>query len=152
MVEENMNNMEQKDDANELQINDTQSDVKTFTQDEVNEIVEKRLNRERKKFTSVLNGGDPREVELTERERSVEIKELRANALEMLQGKKMPIEVLELLNYADKEACEKSIDDLEKVVNAIVHQKMEFVLVGGKPLKAAPQYNSDYAIAAAFRP
>lgn len=111
---------------------------KTFTQEEVDKIVEKRLNRERKKFSSLLNGDDPREAELAERERALEIKELRADAKGILAEKGLPMEALELLNYTDKESCEKSIEALEAVVKTASQARVEFLLRGGKPMKKGP--------------
>ena len=92
--------------------NETREDVKTFTQEEVNEIIEKRLNRERKKFTSMINADDPREHELEERRHALDVREMRLDALEILEKKGLPAESLELLNYTDKESCERSIEIL----------------------------------------
>ncbi len=112
---------------------------KTFTQEEVDKIVEKRLNRERKKFSSLLNGDDPREADLAERERLLTIKELQVDAKGALAEKGLPMEALELLNYTDKESCDKSIEALETVIRAAVQKKVESFLVGGKlPKKARP--------------
>lgn len=56
---------------------ENREEVKTFTQEEVDKIVEKRLNRERKKLAGVLSIEDPREAALAQRERAVEIKEMQ---------------------------------------------------------------------------
>ena len=111
---------------------------KTFTQEEVDRIIEKRLNRERKKFSSLLNGDDLREIELAEREKALEIKELRADAKGTLAEKGLPMAALELLNYTDKESCEKSIEALETVVKAASQARIESLLRGGKPIKKGP--------------
>lgn len=110
---------------------------KTFTQEEVDKIVEKRLNRERKKFSSLLNGDDLREAEFAERERALEIKELKADAKGILAEKGLSMEALELLNYTDKESCTKSIEALEIVVKAASQARVESILRGGKPIKKA---------------
>ncbi len=118
--------------------NETREDVKTFTQEEVNEIIEKRLNRERKKFTSMINADDPREHELEERRHALDVREMRLDALEILEKKGLPAESLELLNYTDKESCERSIEILEKVINTGSQVAVNRILRGGPPIRKAP--------------
>lgn len=110
---------------------------KTFTQEEVDKIVEKRLNRERKKFSSLLSGNDPREAELEERERAVAEKELRIEATETFMKENLPAELLDLLNYTDKESCEQSIELVRKTFTINVQAAVERRLWGGKPPKKA---------------
>ena len=115
----------------------TQSQDKTFTQEEVDKIVEKRLSRERKKLASALGDPDPREQAVIERERAVEIKELRAEASTALNDKGIPLEALELLNYTDKETCDKSIETLVEVYTAMQRKNAAVLLRGGRPIKRA---------------
>lgn len=136
--ENNVETTEQQEAAAQTEPTGAEKETgKTFTQEEVDKIVEKRLNRERKKFSSLLNGEDPREADLAEREKAVTIKELRADAKATLAEKGFPADALELLNYTDKESCDKSIEALENAVNAIVQKKVEKILCGGKPIKKA---------------
>lgn len=111
---------------------------KTFTQEEVDKIVEKRLNRERRKFSSMINGEDPREADLEEREKALAVRELQADAKATLAEKRLPMEALELLNYTDKESCDSSIEALEKVVIAATQERIDRVLRGGAPPKKGP--------------
>lgn len=129
----NVESTEQQKAVDKDEVKGGESSEKTFTQREVDEIVEKRLRRERKKFTGILNGEDPREVELAERERAVAIKEARIEMRSLLDSRKLPVEALELLDYTDKESCEKSIDTLEKIINAAVETRISDVLRGGNP-------------------
>lgn len=108
---------------------------KTFTQEEVDKIVEKRLNRERKKFTSMLEGKDPKQMELEERENAVTKKELQLEVRDKINEKGWPSELYEFLNYTDKESCEKSIETLDDLISAAVNLEMEKRLIGGKPIK-----------------
>lgn len=152
-----MQGMEQREAAD--QTGDTGADqesraeVKTFTQEEVDKIVEKRLNRERKKFASVLEGTDPREAELAERERAVAEKELRLDAAETMRTEGLPMEALELLNYTDKESCEQSIELVRTVFQANVQAAVERRLRGGAPMKKGPSTLEEQAdpIRNAFR-
>ncbi len=116
----------------------TQEGEKTFTQDEVNRIVEKRLNRERSRLNGLLKEDDPREAALADRERAVAIKELQADAREALAAKGIPAEALELLNYTDKESCDKSIEAIKKLMDAVTRKTAETFLKGGPPLKLGP--------------
>lgn len=135
--EMNMENMEQQNAAEDT--GDTGKEtVKTFTQDEVNKIVEKRLNRERQKLAGMLGPADPREQALREREQAITEKELRSFVSETFKNENLPVDVLELINYTDKESCEKSIELVRKVYTANVQDAVEARLRGGKPIKKAP--------------
>lgn len=125
---------------------------KTFTQEEVNKIVENRLNRERRKLSSALIGEDPREAELAEREKAVLKKELQAEARAWIANKGLPPESLDLLDYLDKESCNKSLEKLEAVINEAVQARIGAVVKGGAPMKKAPESkDQDAALRAAFR-
>ena len=124
---------------------------KTFTQEEVDKIVEKRLNRERKKFSSLLNGNDPREAELEERERAITEKELRLEALEVFTKEQLPEDMLDLLNYTDKESCEKSIELVRRTFSLNVQAEVNRRLRGDAPMRKAPEPESaDEAVRNAF--
>ena len=117
----------------------TEQKEKTFTQEEVNKIVEKRLNRERQRLAGVFNSGDPREAALAERERALTEKELRIDARETFRTEGLPEEVLDLLNYTDKESCDQSVELVRKVFMSNVEEAVNKRLRGEKPLKIAPQ-------------
>lgn len=82
---------------------------KTFSQDDVNRIVQERLAKERAKTDN--------NAELTKREQELEQRELRMSAKEMLSDKGLPTQLLDALNCADKETLEKSIGIMETVFN-----------------------------------
>ena len=128
----------------------TQTEEKKFTQKEVDSIVEQRLARERKKFTNMIDGKDPRETAIEEREKNVLIKELQADAKDVFRQKNFPMEALELLNYTDKESCDKSIELLEAVMNAAREKAVFNVLKGGTPPERPPQDDGGDALRSAF--
>lgn len=134
MEENNVQNTDQQEAAAN---NSQREEVRTFTQEEVNEIVEKRLNRERKKFTSIINADDPRERDLAERERTLLEKELRLDAEREFKTRGLPEEAMELLNYTDKESCDKSIKLLESILRTQYTKTAEKFLRGGRPIKKA---------------
>ena len=123
---------------------------KVFTQDEVNKIVENRLNRERKRLSSLAAGVDPKETDLLEREKAVTKKELQIHARASLTERGLPEGVLDFLNYESADTCKKSLDDLEKVINDAVQAHMGIVLRGGPAMKKAPVSAPDTALRSAF--
>ena len=123
---------------NENDVNITEQQNAESTQEGVNRIVEKRLNRERSRLNGLLKEDDPREAALADRERAVAIKELQADAREALAAKGIPAEALELLNYTDKESCDKSIEAIKKLMDAVTRKTAETFLKGGPPLKLGP--------------
>lgn len=113
--------------------------AKTFTQDEVDNIIEKRLARERKKFSGILAGKEPRELELDEREKVVKKREMQINARTLLTEQGIPEEAMELLNYEDDEKLQESIETLKNVIDNSSNKRLEKILKGGNPLKKAPE-------------
>ena len=84
------------------------NEERTFTQDEVDEIIRKRLARERKKSGS---GEDPG----TDRERSLEERELHLMARERLFEEGLPSQLADILKYSD----EDSLDAALKVIKGL---------------------------------
>ena len=82
---------------------------KTFTQEDVNRIIQERLAKEKAKS----NG----EADLAKRGQELAQRELRLSARESLTGKGLPTELLDALNCTDKETMEKSIATVEKIFN-----------------------------------
>lgn len=82
---------------------------RTFTQDDVNRIVQERLAKEKAK-----NSG---EADFAKREQELAQRELRMTAKELLSEKSLPVQILDALNCTDKEAMEKSIATIETVFN-----------------------------------
>ena len=119
---------------------------KTFTQEEVNQIVSDRLARERAK--------QPTE---DDREKALKARETRLDCRDYLDSKKYPAALLDVLDCSDVEKFKTSVDVLaEKFPGAFAeHQELR----GAKP--APPPYafgtgtgsflNHD-PIAAAFKP
>ena len=105
---------------------------KTFTQEEVNKIVEKRLSRERQKIADLL-GQDEAEKKLAEREKAVAYKEMRMEAAEAFSHAGIPSELLDLLDYKDKESCAKSVEAVKKAFRNSVSVGVERRLRGSAP-------------------
>lgn len=82
---------------------------KTFTQDDVNRIVQERLAKEKAK-----NSG---EADFAKREQELARRELHMAAKELLSEKGLPVRLFDALNCTDKESLEKSIATIETVFN-----------------------------------
>lgn len=130
---------------------------KTFTQEDVNKIVSDRLAKERAKwekdFETKLNEAkteaeklakmnadqkaeyerQKREEELAKREGEITRRELRATALETLAEKGLPKQLADILVYTDAEACQKSIESVEKVFREAVEAAVNERLKGDPP-------------------
>lgn len=79
---------------------------KTFTQEEVNRIVQERLAR--------VKAEPSGKEELNNRERDLNTRELKLKAREMFTEKGLPAELMDILDYSDETKMKKSIEILEK--------------------------------------
>ncbi len=123
-MNEELNQVEQE---TQLEGSNTQAEGRMFTQDEVDKIINQRLSRERRKLEELIkeHTGTPLERELSKRERKVLERELRLDARGFLEEHRIPLDVLDLLDYTDKESCIASLEKvtttfqkaLEKAVN-----------------------------------
>ena len=82
---------------------------KTFTQEDVNRIVQERLVKEKSK-----NNGD---ADFAKREQELAQRELHMSAKEMLSEKGLPVQLFDALNCKDEETLKKSISTIETVFN-----------------------------------
>ena len=98
---------------------------KTFTQEDVNRIVQERLAKEKAR-----NGG---EADFTKREQELARRELHMTARELLSEKGLPVQLFDALNCTDKEALEKSIATVEKVFNEYKANAASIKLTGFQP-------------------
>lgn len=79
-----------------------------------------------------------KEQDLIRREAEVTKKELMAEAKNTLAEKKLPVALVEVLNYSDADACKTSIEAVEKAFQSALEAAVEEKLKGGTPLKTAP--------------
>lgn len=128
--ERRIKTMEQQ---NNIQNNPTEGDTqptgeKTFTQDDVNRIISKRLAEEKSKG----------EAEFSKREQELEQKELNFKAREVFSEKKLPEELINILKFSD----EKTLNDAVQIVEKVFKMKEE----SPKPvLRGTPPYDGPTA-------
>ena len=138
--------------------------AKTFTQDELNAIIDKRLERERRDAQARIDkavteaqklakmSADERaeherqelQKKLSEREAEITKRELRAEAKSQLSDKGLPVELAEVLPYTDADTTNAALAAVEKVFRAAVEKGVTERLKGNAPKvsQPAPQTSS----------
>ena len=96
----------------------TDRQQETFTQAELEEILGKRLARERKKYEREYGLSADRDSEPgTDREKDLDIREKKLMAKEKLMEKGLPVGLAEFLRFDDDEALEKAIAAIAALSN-----------------------------------
>lgn len=85
-------------------------EAKTFTQEEVDEIVSKRLARERRK-----TGQEGTEGSEDGREQSLADRELRVMAKEKLIDMGLPTDLADVLRYSDEKTLETAVETIKRL-------------------------------------
>ena len=93
------------------------SGERTFTQDQLNDIVSRRLAAEKRKG----------EAALAEREQQLARRELLLTAKEKLTKEGLPVELADALNVSSPEAMEKAITTVKAVIDKIKAAPPKFV-------------------------
>ena len=137
--------------------------AKTFTQDELNAIIDKRLERERKDAQARIDkavteaqklakmSADERaeherqelQKKLSEREAEITKRELRAEAKSQLSDKGLPVELAEVLPYTDADTTNAALAAVEKVFRQAVEKGVNERLKGNPPKVSPPAPHGD---------
>ena len=137
--------------------------AKTFTQDELNAIIDKRLERERKDAQARIDkavteaqklakmSADERaeherqelQKALAQREAEITKRELRAEAKSQLSDKGLPVELAEVLPYTDADTTNAALAAVEKVFRAAVEKGVTERLKGNAPKVSQPASHGD---------
>lgn len=130
-----------------------QEGKKEFTQEEVNKLISDRVRRESEKWGKELERklteaerlakmtADEKaeherkqaEAALAKREADITRRELKAEAKDTLAGKGLPVELAEILDYADAEACSASLAVIEKAFTSAVERRVNDRLRSAPP-------------------
>ena len=139
--------------------------AKTFTQDELNAIIDKRLARERADADAKIKAAvteaqklakmnaeerleherKAREAALKEREAEITKRELRAEAKSQLSDKGLPVELAEVLPYTDADTTNAALAAVEKVFRAAVEKGVNERLKGNPPKVGQPAQGTTIA-------
>ena len=145
--------------GNDDQGNDGQTgqETKTFTQEELDRIVQGRIAKERKSWEKQLEEQqteaqklekmsekekkkyqeEKRIKDLDDREAAITRRELTAQAKVQLADKGIPTELAEILILTDADSCKKSIETVEKAFQTAVQRAVEERIKGREPMKKA---------------
>lgn len=99
---------------------------KTFTQEQVNQIISDRLARDRAKG----------EAALAEREQQLAQRELLLTAKEKLTENGLPVELVDALNVSSNEALEKALSIVKTVLDKYKSEARPIKLRGAKPAES----------------
>ena len=97
-------------------------DVKTFTQEEVNAIVQERLAKEKAKHAKEL---EDMQTDIIKREKKLD-------AQERLKEKGLPAELVGLVNFSDEESFNNSLDLIEKTYSKHENNKANYSPMSGE--------------------
>ena len=151
-----MENLENNVVNNEVQDTEVKADevqVKTFTQDEVNEMISKRLQRERKDIEAKIEAERKEAEELAklseaekqkklfekqvkefeETKRAFENEKLLNETTKQLASKNLPIEFAEMLKGEDAESTFENIKVFEEKFNTALEKAVNDRLKGNTP-------------------
>lgn len=133
MENELNNNQNQADQSQEQNPGgDNTKASKTFTQEEVNEIVKSRLSREH----SRLDAAQEKQAQYEAREAELQEREFALQAKEAMLEKGLPVELASIIKTTDAEGIGKAVELLAKHVKGNTVQNTEkpqgFQIGGGK--------------------
>lgn len=158
--------MEELENSVETTQNESMEDVisdgtetkqnKTFTEDEVNDIVKKRVAREQKKIAKMLDT-DKFENELLEREQKIIERELRADARQQLTEVGLPLEIADIIKWEDPESYEETFNKVYELFSTkydeAVDQGIKAALRGETPrVGKKPGFSETDRLKNAFMP
>lgn len=103
---------------------DLHEEERRFTQDEVNDIVQKRLAKERERLSKIFQE-EKQLSELEERERNVLKRELRADAIEELNKRELPTRLADLLDYSSEENFNSSMAEITAIFRCALGEKLK---------------------------
>lgn len=93
----------------------TQQSGKTFTQDDVNRIVQERLAKEKSKASS-NEDFEKKTAELEKRTTELEARENRLNAVTALRGAGYPDELADVIRCSNADELKKSMEVIDKII------------------------------------
>lgn len=134
-------NNDEEENSEENSIDEKEhKDEKLYSQDEVDEIVKKRLSRERKRFNKIFDE-DEFNKDLIRREKEITLREMKAAAREFLSQVNVPPEFFNLINFTDWETVEQSLKVIENIKDSFIDpwidKEVSERLRGKTPTKAS---------------
>lgn len=112
------------EDQNTGEQQEQHNDERVFSQEEVNDIVQRRLVKERERLSKIFQE-EKQLSELEEREQNILKRELRADAIEELGKRSLPLRLADLLDYNSGESLEKSLNEVTDIFSAALGEKLK---------------------------
>lgn len=136
---------EQQENPVEKDVNVNENKEKTFTQEEVNKLIEKRLAKEKARAEkekaeaeklAAMNAEEKNRYELEKQKKELEEKiaeynkkELKQESINILTEKgyttQTAKQLAEFLNYENAESCKASIDNMDKILKACIDAEVK---------------------------
>lgn len=155
-VEEKQTEESGRGEKPEIEKDGSGEEEKTFTQSELDGIIKDRLARERARLDKILDS-EGFDKELVEREKAIELREMKADAKEALNELEISNVFFDLINFNDRDSMEKSIEIIKDInknhIEPMVQEAVNKRLVGKTPLGATGNCASpkDQGIKNAFK-
>lgn len=142
----------QENDEQEAQGQEQQG--RTFTAEEVEEIVKRRLARDRKaRGAGQSDGGnDGDDQRIADREAAVSARELNVMAREVLLEEGMPTKLADILNYSDEKTLREMIEELKNLNPSLSFERNPYKgkawaqRMGGSPWMKSPDASTRKAM------
>lgn len=106
--------------------NNPEAGERTFTQDDVNRILSKRIAEEKAKSDAALA---EKEQLFAERERELANREALVDLKDQLKEKGLPAELLPVLNVQDKAALKTALDALQAYIDEKANAHKEYKVI-----------------------
>lgn len=113
--------MDNLNSQNEEESSSNDNNEKLYSQDEVNEIIKNRLSRERKKYNKILNEEEFNK-DLLKREKEVSLREMKADAKEILTNSSIPLIFIDLINFQDRDTMTESLETIKKINQEVINK------------------------------
>lgn len=123
-VEEIADTREGEENRIKQYLSESEDDTKTFTQSELDGIIKERLARERARLDKILDS-EGFDKELIEREKAIELREMKADAKEALNELGISNVFFDLINFNDRDSMEKSIEIIKEIDNKHIQPMIE---------------------------
>lgn len=106
-----------------------QDTAKTFTQDEVNRIIQGRLDQMKKQAAK------EQEAEYSKKAQELQAREMKLMVRERLDARNMPRQLADIITCTDEKELDSKLDALESIYGRKEEKSLGYTIRGGKPVE-----------------